>query len=156
MERWKPRNGELAKMRSFRQSKRSDNKQYTVEVRRSIFFENSTYFFIPNSGRKYSHTNSYNSAMTVIAQNDHLTAGAWAACADSWSYLARMENFDLNKIDEWMKTWWVNIFTFLEMLARIFVFLFSNNRSISVYCLGFYEINGFIQFHAGLKRKELF
>ena len=88
-------------MRSFRQSKRSDNKQYTVEVRRSIFFfENSTYFLIPNSGRKYSHTNSYNSAMTVIAQNDHLTAGAWAACADSWSYLARMENFDLNKIDE--------------------------------------------------------
>ena len=25
-------------------------------------------------------TNSYNSAMTVIAQDDHLTAGAWAAC----------------------------------------------------------------------------
>ena len=28
----------------------------------------------------YSYTNSYNSAMTVIAQDDHLTAGAWAAC----------------------------------------------------------------------------
>ena len=28
------------------------------------------------SGRKYSLTNSYNSAMTVIAQDDHLTAGA--------------------------------------------------------------------------------
>ena len=38
--------------------------------------------------------------MTVIAQNDHLTAGAWAACADSWSYLARLKNFDLNKIHE--------------------------------------------------------
>ncbi|XP_066020921.1 uncharacterized protein [Pocillopora verrucosa] len=30
-------------------------------------------------GRKYSHTNSYNFAMTVVAQEDHLTAGAWAA-----------------------------------------------------------------------------
>ena len=63
-------------------------------------FENLTYFVIPKSGRKYSHTNSYNSTMTVIAQYDHLTAGAWAACANSWSYLARMANFDLNKIDE--------------------------------------------------------
>ena len=40
-------------MRPFHQSKRSDNKRH----------------------------NSYNSAMTVIAQDDHLTAGAWAACA---------------------------------------------------------------------------
>ena len=78
--RSKPRNGQLAKMRSFHQSKRSDNKQYAVEVRWGIFFENLTYFFIPQSNRKYSHTNSYNSAMTVIAQDDHLTAGAWAAC----------------------------------------------------------------------------
>ena len=62
----------------------------------------------------------------------------------------------LKKIDEWMKTWWINIFTFFEMLARIFVFLFSNNRSISVYCLGMYKINGFIWFHARLKRIELF
>ena len=43
------------------------------------FFENLTYYFIPHSGCKYSHTNSYNSAMTVIAHDDHLTAGAWAA-----------------------------------------------------------------------------
>ena len=28
----------------------------------------------------YSHTNSYNFAMTLITQDDHLTAGAWAAC----------------------------------------------------------------------------
>ena len=40
------------------------------------FFENLTYFFIPEGGRKYAHTNSYSSAMTVIAQDDHLTAGA--------------------------------------------------------------------------------
>ena len=26
-----------------------------------------------------SNTNSYNFAMTVISQDDHLTAGAWAA-----------------------------------------------------------------------------
>ena len=42
--------------------------------------ENLTYYFIPKSGRKYSHTNSYNSAMTIIVQDDHLTAGAWATC----------------------------------------------------------------------------
>ena len=34
--------------------------------------------FIPEGGRKYAHTNSYNSAMTIIAQDDHVTAGAWA------------------------------------------------------------------------------
>ena len=37
-ERWKPRNEQLAKMGSFHQSKRSDNKWYTVEVRWGIFF----------------------------------------------------------------------------------------------------------------------
>ena len=31
--RLKPRNGQFAKMRSFYQSKRSDNEQYAVEVR---------------------------------------------------------------------------------------------------------------------------
>ena len=57
----------------------------------------------------------------------------------------------LKKIDEWMKTWWINIFTFFEMLARIFVFLFSNNRSISIYCLGIYKINGLILFWQALQ-----
>ena len=80
--RWKPRNEQLAQMGSFHQSKRSDNKLYAVEVRWGIFFENLTYFFIPWSGRKYFHTNSFNSAITVIAQDDHLTAGAWAACGN--------------------------------------------------------------------------
>ena len=45
--RWKPRNGQLAKMGSFHQSKRSDNKWYAVEVRWGIFIENLTYCFIP-------------------------------------------------------------------------------------------------------------
>ena len=42
-----------------------------------ISIENLTYFFIPKSSRKYSHTNFYNFAMTHISQDDHLTAGAW-------------------------------------------------------------------------------
>ena len=67
-------------MRSFYQSKRSDNKQYAA--------------FIPKSGRKYSHTNSYNSAMTVIAQDDHLTAGAWAACARDRTEQANPEKYN--------------------------------------------------------------
>ena len=37
--------------------------------------ENLTYYFIPKSGRKYSHKNSYNSAMTIIVQDDHLELG---------------------------------------------------------------------------------
>ena len=31
--------------------------------------------------------------MTVIAQDDHLTAGAWAACDSSRSFLKRLEIF---------------------------------------------------------------
>ena len=38
------------------------------------------FFFIPKGARKYPQTNSYNFAMTLISQHDHLTAGAWAAC----------------------------------------------------------------------------
>ena len=38
--RWKPRNGQLAKMDSFHQRKRSDHKWYAVEVRWGIFIEN--------------------------------------------------------------------------------------------------------------------
>ena len=53
-------------------SKRSDNKRCTVDVRQGIFIENLTYFFIPLSGRKYSHTNSCNFAMRVISQDDDL------------------------------------------------------------------------------------
>ena len=67
-------------MGSFHQSKRSGNKWCAVQVRWGIFIENLTYCFIPKSGRKYSHTNSYNSAMTVIVQDDHLTTGARAVC----------------------------------------------------------------------------
>ena len=68
-------------MGSFRHSKRSDSKRCIAEVKCGIFIENLTVFFIPKSGLKYSHTNSYNHAMTLISQVDHLAAGAWAACA---------------------------------------------------------------------------
>ena len=44
--RWKPRKGQLAKMRSFHQSKRSDNKQYAVEVRWGIFLRIWRIFFL--------------------------------------------------------------------------------------------------------------
>ena len=44
--RWKRRNEQLAKMGSFHQSKRSDNKWYTVEVRWGIFFWEFDVFFL--------------------------------------------------------------------------------------------------------------
>ena len=47
--------------------------------------ENLPASFIPKSGRKYSHTNSEIFVTTLISEDDHLTAGAWAACD-------RMEN----------------------------------------------------------------
>ena len=59
----KPRNEQLTKMGSFHQSK--DNKWYVVEVRWGIFIENLTYFYIPWSGCKYSHTNSCNSRLLL-------------------------------------------------------------------------------------------
>ena len=43
-----------------------------------IFIE--TVLFIPKSGHKYSHTNSYIFSMSLVMQDDHLTAGASAAC----------------------------------------------------------------------------
>ena len=46
------------------------------------------YFFIPKSGRKYSHINFYDFAMTLTLQDDHLMVGAWTACGD------RRSNFD--------------------------------------------------------------
>ena len=70
---------------------------------------------------------------------------------DPWSYLTRMANL--------MNGWKRGGSTFSpssKYSQRFFVFLFSNNRSISVYCLGIYKIIGFIWFHAGLKRIELF
>ena len=42
--------------------------------------ENLTVFLTPKGCRKYSQTN-YNFATTLIQQDDHLTTGAWAACA---------------------------------------------------------------------------
>ena len=42
------------------------------------------YFLIPKRGRKYSPTNSYIFAMALFfMQDDHLTAGAWAACGQA-------------------------------------------------------------------------
>ena len=58
---------ELAKKGSFQHSKRSDNKWCTVEVRWSIFMRIWLYFYIPKRSCKYSHTNPYNFAMTLIS-----------------------------------------------------------------------------------------
>ena len=69
----------LPRMGSFRHSKRSDSKQCTVEVRWGNFYWEFYCIFIPKSGRKYSHTKSYDFTMTLISR-DALTAGAWAAC----------------------------------------------------------------------------
>ena len=57
---------------------------------------------------------------------------------DPGSYLTRVAHFNSEKIDVLMKTWRINSYTFFGMLARIFVFLFSNNLSISIYCLRIY------------------
>ena len=67
-------------MASFQQSKWSENKRCSAEVRRGIFSENLTVFLLSMNGRRYSQTYSYIFAMTPIIQVDHLTAGAWAAC----------------------------------------------------------------------------
>ena len=63
---------------------------------------------------------------------------AWETSTDPGSYLTRVAHFNSEKIDVLMKTWWINSYTFFGMLAGIFVFLFSNNLSISIYCLRIY------------------
>ena len=47
---------------------------------RYLYWEFDCIFFIPKRGHRYSHTNSYNFAMTLISQGDDITAEAWAAC----------------------------------------------------------------------------
>ena len=55
-----------------------------MKVRWGIYWEFDCNFFIPKSGCTHSHTRSYIFDMTHTAQDDHLIAGAWAACG--WSY----------------------------------------------------------------------
>ena len=75
----------------------------TVGVRWGFFFfffwENLTAFLLTTSDRKYS----YNFATTVISQDDHLTAGAWAACG----LILRI--IQLNVIDPSPGKWLVTI-----------------------------------------------
>lgn len=69
-------------MASLQQSRRSQNKQRTVKERWGILLRIWPYFFIPKGSRKYSRTNSCIFAVTVVTQDDHLTAGAYIA----WGY----------------------------------------------------------------------
>ena len=57
-----------------------DYGQKEGEVFIEVVIGDLTVFLLGQSGRKYSHTNSYIFAMTLISQDDHLTAGAWPAC----------------------------------------------------------------------------
>ena len=64
-----------------------------------FFWENLTAFLLTTSDRKYS----YNFATTVISQDDHLTAVAWAACG----LILRI--IQLNVIDPSPGKWLVTI-----------------------------------------------
>ena len=71
-------------MGSFHHSKCSDNKQCTGSKARNSFI-------ISKSGRKYSHINYYNFTMTLILQDDPITAGAWMACGTCCSLLYKVK-----------------------------------------------------------------
>ena len=45
------------------------------------YFYREFFNFCSKGSCKYPHTNSYNFTITLILQDDHLTAEAWAACA---------------------------------------------------------------------------
>ena len=107
---------------------------------------------------KFSHFIARTSATLTVCVTVLICRFAWTTTSTTLSSVRsspRAGNFNrplvlfnkdgklqLKKNDEWMKTWWINISAFFEILARIFVFLFSNNRSISVCCLGNYKVNG--------------
>ena len=65
-------------MMELRPKKTKDNKRCTLEVRRGIFMENLTVFFL--FLRAVVNTDSNNFVMALIWRDDHLTAGAWATC----------------------------------------------------------------------------
>ena len=70
-----------------------------MKVRFDIFIENLTVFLLPKNSRKYSHTlKLVYFAMTLALQDDHLFAGAWAACGEtSYSHRADFERNRLKK-----------------------------------------------------------
>ena len=55
---------------------------------------------LPGEGLKYSYTNSYILAMTLMSQDDHLTAGAWADFHSviTYRYLAGMIEYSKNRL----------------------------------------------------------
>ena len=55
-----------------------DYGQKEGEVFIEVVIGNLTVFLLRQSGRKYSYTNSYIISMTLISQDDHLTAGSLA------------------------------------------------------------------------------
>ena len=68
--------------------KRSDNNWYTVEVRWGIFIENMTVFFLFLRAVVNIPVQTLDliiSPWLPILQDDHLTAGPWAACEMTWN-----------------------------------------------------------------------
>ena len=89
---------------------------------RYFYWELTVFFFIHKSVRKHSHTNSYNSAMTLISQDDHLTAGTWVACGMR----------DLANASLWSRKWWSKLKT-----TFLFLSVYSNwtrDASLHPYC----------------------
>ena len=87
-----------------------------------FYWELTVFFFIHQSVRKHSHTNSYNFAMTLISQDDHLTAGTWVACGMR----------DLANASLWSRKWWSKLKT-----TFLFLSVYSNwtrDASLHPYC----------------------
>ena len=74
---------------------------------RCFYWEFDDIFFLPKGGCKYSRTNSYIFAMTLILQNDNLTAGAWAACDlipfQSRQHLLSADTNSVYSISQWTR-----------------------------------------------------
>ena len=103
-------------MASYQQSRRSDNKRCTVEVWLDHFSLKIWRYFYFLGAFVYSHTTSYIFAMTLTLDDP---VHGQETSIDSWSYLTRMANLNKKKKDVWMKTWWINIFTFLGKNFRV-------------------------------------
>ena len=68
-----------------------------MEVR-YFYWEFDWIFFFPKSGRKYSHTNSNDFALTLISLDDHVAAGAWAAYELPVRSKKERQLFNLSKV----------------------------------------------------------
>jgi len=98
------RKRQLAKIASNQQKERRDNKQYTVEVRKGVFYQELQFL---KTDLKYSHTKSFcqdrSVRKVIFARWSPLTVWAWARAMLTLIILGQV--LQMNEIFNWIPLW---------------------------------------------------